>query len=222
MKILGIESTQQQGSVALLDKGAIVVELTLGNEARSASLLAPGIRQVLNEAGWQPDTLERIAVTVGPGSFTGLRVGVTTAKALAYALGIDVIGVNTLAVLAAQAGHDGLVEAIMDAQRNELFCQRFQVAQGQVQPLDEIHIEDDERWCQTRSEDVDVVITGPVLAKLADGLAPSMQLADRETWIPQAVTGARLGMQQNPTGTAFELVPEYYRKSAAQEKRDSC
>jgi len=220
LKILGIESTQQQGSVALLDKGAIVVELTLGNEARSASLLAPGIRQVLNEAGWQPDTLERIAVTVGPGSFTGLRVGVTTAKALAYALGIDVIGVNTLAVLAAQAGHDGLVEAIMDAQRNELFCQRFQVAQGQVQPLDEIHIEDDERWCQTLSEDV--IITGPVLAKLADGLSPSMQLADRETWIPQAVTVARLGMQQNPTGTAFELVPEYYRKSAAQEKRDSC
>ena len=220
MKILGIESTQRQGSVALMDHGTVVRELTLGKEARSASLLAPGIRQILNEAGWQSGALERIAVTVGPGSFTGLRVGVTTAKALAYALGIDVIGVNTLAVLAAQAGHDGLVEAIMDAQRNELFCQRFQVAQGQVQPLDEIHIEDDERWCQTLSEDV--IITGPVLEKLADGLAPSMQLADRETWIPQAVTVARLGMQQNPTGTAFELVPEYYRKSAAQEKRDSC
>ena len=220
MKILGIESTQQQGSVALLDKGAIVVELTLGNEARSASLLAPGIRQVLNEAGWQPDTLERIAVTVGPGSFTGLRVGVTTAKALAYALGIDVIGVNTLAVLAAQAGHDGLVEAIMDAQRNELFCQRFQVSQEEARPLDEVRIEDDERWCQTRTEDV--MITGPVLEKLADGLPPNMQLAERRTWIPRAATVARLGMQQNPTGTAFELVPEYYRKSAAQEKQASC
>ena len=219
MKILGIETTQRQGSVALLDQGLMVGELTLGKQAGSASLLAPGIRQVLNEAGWQPAELERIAVTVGPGSFTGLRVGVTTAKALAYALGIDVIGVNTLAVLAAQSDHDGFVEAIMDAQRNELFCQRFQVGKGMAQPRDEIHIEDDELWCQTPTEDV--VVTGPVLEKLVDRLPSSMHLAGRENWIPRAATVARLGMQQNPTGTAFELVPEYYRKSAAQEKRDA-
>ena len=77
------------------------------------------------EVGWKPGEVQLIAVTVGPGSFTGLRIGVSTAKALAYALATPLIGVNTLEVILRQAPA-GLprLQAVLDAQRYELFAER--------------------------------------------------------------------------------------------------
>ncbi len=217
MKILGFETTERRATVTLLDNCAVVVELTLSDEARSASLLAPGIQSALQQAQWQAADLDRIAVTVGPGSFTGLRVGVTTAKTLAYALGIDVVGVNTLAVLASQVDHTGIVESVMDAQRNEVFRQRFEVRDGVAVACDDVTIVDDLQWQQGIGKDV--VVTGPVLKKLAPQFTRDIQTAPMTQWRPLATTVARLGANLEPVGTPFELNPIYYRKSAAEEKR---
>lgn len=105
LKLLALETAGLAGSVALAEGGRPIIARTLAEGQRSAQSLAPGIRQVLAEAGWQPADLALVAVVVGPGSFTGLRVGVTTAKTLAYALGIEVLGLNCLEVIAHQA-HD--------------------------------------------------------------------------------------------------------------------
>ena len=217
MKILGLETTERRATVALLDDCRVIVAITLSDEARSASLLAPGIQSVLQQAQWQATDLDRIAVTVGPGSFTGLRVGVTTAKTLAYALGADVIGVNTLAVLASQVQHNGAVESVMDAQRNEVFRQRFQVRDGVAIACDDITIKDDLQW-QQEIED-NVVVTGPVLQKLEPQFARDIHTAPTTQWIPRAATVARLAENLEPAGSPFELNPIYYRKSAAEEKR---
>src|SRR6201999_4451574 len=93
---------------------------------RSAQTLLPAIGELLRTCGWRPAELELICTTTGPGSFTGLRIGVTTAKTLAYATGAKLIGVNTLAALAAavQPTTDR-VWAILDAQRQELFAAVF-------------------------------------------------------------------------------------------------
>lgn len=200
-----------------MDNCEIVLEMTLDAEARSASLLAPGIQKILQQAQWQATDLDRIAVTVGPGSFTGLRVGVTTAKTLAYALGIDVIGVNTLAVLASQVNHTGVVESVMDAQRNEVFRQRFEVRNGVAVACGDVTIEDDLQWQQEIESNV--VVTGPVLKKLEPLLNRDLQTAPAAQWTPQAATVARLALNLEPVGTPFELNPIYYRKSAAEEKR---
>ena len=200
-----------------MDNCEIVLEMTLDAEARSASLLAPGIQKILQQAQWQATDLDRIAVTVGPGSFTGLRVGVTTAKTLAYALGIDVIGVNTLAVLASQVNHTGVVESVMDAQRNEVFRQRFEVRNGVAVACGDVTIEDDLQWQQEIESNV--VVTGPVLKKLEPLFNRDLQTAPAAQWTPQAATVARLALNLEPVGTPFELNPIYYRKSAAEEKR---
>ncbi len=200
-----------------MDNCEIVLEMTLDAETRSASLLAPGIQKILQQAQWQATDLDRIAVTVGPGSFTGLRVGVTTAKTLAYALGIDVIGVNTLAVLASQVNHTGVVESVMDAQRNEVFRQRFEVRNGVAVACGDVTIEDDLQWQQEIESNV--VVTGPVLKKLEPLLNRDLQTAPAAQWTPQAATVARLALNLEPVGTPFELNPIYYRKSAAEEKR---
>ena len=217
MKILGLETTERRATIALLDNCEVVVQFTLSDEARSASLLAPGIQSALQQAQWQATDLDRIAVTVGPGSFTGLRVGVTTAKTLAYALGTDVIGVNTLAVLASQVDHTGAVESVMDAQRNEVFRQRFDVRDGVAVACGDVTIEDDLQW-QQEIED-NVVVTGPVLKKLEPQFTRDIQTAPTTQWIPLAATVARLAAHLEPAGTPFELNPIYYRKSAAEEKR---
>jgi tRNA threonylcarbamoyladenosine biosynthesis protein TsaB len=106
MRILAIETTDQAGSVALLDGPQVVVEIRLPASQRSAQSLSPAIGELLRSAAWRPADVGLVAVAIGPGSFTGLRVGVTTAKTFAYAVGCALVGVPTLEAIAAQATAD--------------------------------------------------------------------------------------------------------------------
>src|SRR5262249_41581863 len=123
MRILALETTGQSGSIALLQDETIVREATLPQTERSAKSLAPAIQRILSESRWKAREIELITVATGPGSFTGLRIGVTTAKTLAYAIGAQVIGVNTLQAIAAQAPSETYrLWAIVDAQRQQVFA----------------------------------------------------------------------------------------------------
>jgi tRNA threonylcarbamoyladenosine biosynthesis protein TsaB len=101
VKILSLETTDLSGSVAASDSSKLLLELELNTSQRSAQSLAPAINSLLQQVGWKPADVELVAVTVGPGSFTGLRVGVTTAKTFAYAVGAEVLGIDTLETIAA-------------------------------------------------------------------------------------------------------------------------
>jgi tRNA threonylcarbamoyladenosine biosynthesis protein TsaB len=94
--------------------------------------LAPMAQQVMAEAGLAFDRLDRIAVTVGPGSFTGLRVGIAFAKGLALALARPTVGIGTLEALAAEA--DGLVFPAIDARRGQLYLQAFEDGRALMAP----------------------------------------------------------------------------------------
>ena len=80
MRVLAIETTERLGSVAVGDENNVFDCKDLDSSQRSAESLAPGIRSVLETVEWTPQEIDLVAVTVGPGSFTGLRVGITTAK----------------------------------------------------------------------------------------------------------------------------------------------
>src|SRR5262245_21398293 len=130
MRTIAIETSGRVGSVAALkcegDRADILGEIILGEDQRTAQRLAPAIRELLSDVSWSPADVELVAVAVGPGSFTGLRIGVTAAKSFAYAVGAQIVGVNTLAVLAAQAPPSAApLWTVMDAQRRELFAARF-------------------------------------------------------------------------------------------------
>jgi tRNA threonylcarbamoyladenosine biosynthesis protein TsaB len=94
--------------------------------------LAPMAERAMAEAGLSFERLQRIGVTVGPGSFTGLRVGIAFAKGLAVALGVPAVGVGTLEALA--AGADGLVFAAIDARRDQLYLQGFEGGRSLMAP----------------------------------------------------------------------------------------
>ncbi len=133
LKILALETTDAQGSVALCVGGEILTTRRLDAERRSAQTLAPTIRETLAEFGWAPSDFDAIAVATGPGSFTGLRVGVATAKMLAWAVGAKIVGVDALEAIAWEIGRlpnddeRGVVSVGIDAQRGDAAVRRFWV-----------------------------------------------------------------------------------------------
>ncbi|MBC7855148.1 MAG: tRNA (adenosine(37)-N6)-threonylcarbamoyltransferase complex dimerization subunit type 1 TsaB, partial [Pirellulaceae bacterium] len=140
MLILAFDCSSPAGSVAVLEGPLVLARESLDPAQRSAKTLAPAIERSLRVAGREPREVQLIATTVGPGSFTGLRVGVTMAKTLAYALDCDLVGLNTLDVLAAQfsqakvLGETGIIHAVLDAQRKELFAGRYQSSERAAEP----------------------------------------------------------------------------------------
>jgi tRNA threonylcarbamoyladenosine biosynthesis protein TsaB len=132
MIVLGLDTCLSSCSVAVLDGGRVLASarevMARGHQER----LAPMARDVMAEAGMAFERLERIGVTVGPGSFTGLRVGIAFAKGLASALALPAAGVGTLEAMAAEA--DGLVFAVIDARREQVYLQGFEDGRALMAP----------------------------------------------------------------------------------------
>ncbi len=223
MKILALETSGQAGSVALLDADALVADLSLPTDERNAKTLAPTIREVLAAAGWTPRDVRLVAVAVGPGSFTGLRVGVTTAKTFAYAVEAEVIGVNTLEAIAAQAPADvSRLAVVLDAQREQVFAAEFARSQaGDFNWARDTAIVDNDEWLAKL--DSAVAVSGPGLEKFTARLPASVPVVGREHWQPRATAVGQLAWQFYQAGRRddlWRLVPQYFRRSAAEEKLD--
>jgi len=131
--LLGIESATGTVGAAVDDGAGGRAAMTVAGRRRHAENLAPAIEAVLARAGVALREVEAIALDVGPGLFTGLRVGVATAKGLAQGLGIGVVGLTSLEVLAAAAldgGFDGAVVPVVDGRRGEVFAARYSKGAG--------------------------------------------------------------------------------------------
>lgn len=123
--ILAFDTATPAVTVALHDGATVLAARTEVDARRHGELLAPGIARVLADAGRTRTDLTDIAVGVGPGPFTGLRVGLVTAHALGDALGLPVHGVCTLDVLAAAVEHPGPFLVATDARRREVYWARY-------------------------------------------------------------------------------------------------
>jgi tRNA threonylcarbamoyladenosine biosynthesis protein TsaB len=124
VRVLAIETSTSQAWVALLEDGQLVIERAHTRPKQSAERLLPLIAELLSEAGWRRSSVSRIGVSVGPGSFTGLRVGIACAQGLALGLGVPLVGVTSLRVMARAVPETvpGPRCAVLDARRNEVFC----------------------------------------------------------------------------------------------------
>lgn len=221
MRTLAIETTERIGSVAAFQGAELVAEALLTSDQRSAQSLAPALAELLKQLGWQAAEVDLIALTSGPGSFTGLRIGVTMAKTLAYAVGAEVLGVNTLEVIAAQVSpSDGKITAVIDAQRGQLYSASFtRENNAAIGCAEETHIVDCADWLAQRQ--TGELVTGPGLARLTDDLPPDVTVVEQQEWAPRAATVGMLAIADYEHGRRddlFRLVPQYYRPSAAEEK----
>ncbi|ADU47532.1 tRNA (adenosine(37)-N6)-threonylcarbamoyltransferase complex dimerization subunit type 1 TsaB [Intrasporangium calvum] len=128
MLILGIDTSTTAISVALHDGDRVVAEATTLDARAHAEHLAPGIRAALDEAGAEPRDVTGVVVGIGPGPFTGLRVGIVSGRTFAFALGLPVHGLCSLDALAHEAwqsGHRGGLLVATDARRKEVYAAEF-------------------------------------------------------------------------------------------------
>jgi tRNA threonylcarbamoyladenosine biosynthesis protein TsaB len=138
MLVLAIDTSTAAVSVALGDAGAVRGEIRLVGERRHAEQLAPAIEYLCRELDVDLAHLAAIAVGLGPGLFTGLRVGVTTAKVMAAALRVPVVGVPSLDLVAYPLrAANRVVVAVLDARRREVFHASYQPVPGGVQRVSE-------------------------------------------------------------------------------------
>ena len=120
--ILAIDSSSLVASIALADSDTIIAEYTINLKKTHSQTLLPMINEVFNITGIDKKELKAVAVTGGPGSFTGLRIGVATAKGIALALNIPIINIPTVKAMAFNYNHcNKLLCPIMDARRNQVY-----------------------------------------------------------------------------------------------------
>jgi tRNA threonylcarbamoyladenosine biosynthesis protein TsaB len=174
--------------------------------------LAPSLKQLLEKQGCSAKEVAAVAVAVGPGSFTGLRVGVTTAKAFAWAVGAAVVAVDTLDALAEAAprptGDAERLWTLLDAQRGEFFVARF-AAEGGSWRRDGANARHPSAEFSGLVKEGDAVVGPPAAAWGGLAMEPTadavLRVAHRR-WLAGAADDV------------FALAPQYHRASAAEEK----
>ncbi len=189
MIVLAIDTCLFACSVAVVDGERVLARrvepMSRGHQER----LAPLVQEAMGEAGLGFDQLERIAVTVGPGSFTGLRVGLAFAKGLAAALAIPAVGVGSLEALAEPERGD--VVAVLDAKRGQVYLQAFSGGAAVSAP-DALPIETAAARLAEFAPDI-LIGTG---AALLAGVRPGVRVIDTDVTDPVAV--ARLAAARSP------------------------
>jgi tRNA threonylcarbamoyladenosine biosynthesis protein TsaB len=130
VNIVALETATETVAVAVRTDGGVQAEFSLAGRRRHVEALVPALHHLLDQVGIEPGAVDAVAVDLGPGLFTGLRVGVATAKGLAQALDLGVVGLSSLDVLQGAAvglGHRGHVLSVVDARRSEVFARLREV-----------------------------------------------------------------------------------------------
>jgi len=223
MKLLAVESATLSGGAAILDGDRLLGEITLNIAITHSARLLAAVDRLLADCGLAPSDLEGLAVSVGPGSFTGLRVGLATVKGLAMALDLPIAPVPTLDALAARLPFaDAPVCPILDARKNEVYLSLYRWR--------------GDRMCREREylalppELAAAGLTAPLILlgdgieacrPWLDGQGDGIRIAPAAQRLPAAATVAELGHAVLAAGDgvgAEALVPLYLRPSEAELK----
>lgn len=197
MLVLAFDTTAAACSVALVKDGAALTHIRELMDQGQAEILIPQIEEVMAQASLTYSALDRIAVTVGPGSFTGVRVGLSTARALGLAAAKTVIGINSLEVIAAavpeaERRRHGHILAAVDTKRGDLYVQLF-AAREHAPCVEPVALPPDQiaNWLAEKNiPEKDILVTGDGAVEALKALpAAAPSAADP---LPDAVVLARL------------------------------
>lgn len=224
MRTVVLETSAALGEVALADAGGILVARSLPTARKHARDLVPISAALWREVGWEPRSIERIFVDVGPGSYTGLRVGIMVAKTLAYVAGeqVGIIGVEAPAALVRAAPPESvLASTIIDAQQGRVYHRTFRRPPGSTlfEPVSDHQIELASIWADRLEPST--FVTGPALERYRDLVPAHCSAASPEACQPTASAVWDVGNDAWRAGRRddyWSLEPLYLRSSAAEEK----
>jgi len=222
MKVLGIETSGNVGGVALCENKHVIIAKDFSGMQHGKELI-PVIRTTLHEIGWKPGDIDLIAVDVGPGSYTGLRVGVTCAKTLSYALNIPAIDIPIFDIIAENYAISSIpICPIIDAKRNHVYACIYKLEGIRRERLSEFLV--------IQPEKLLAIIPKPVII-FGDGVTPYKGIFQQKDIIidemehvkPKAEYVALLGERMYESGHRCEidkLLPLYLRRAEAIEKQE--
>ena len=225
MKILGIDTSTPIGSIALIDGDNLVAEHTLNIVQAHSSRLMPAIDSVLKWGDITADALDGCAVGIGPGSFTGIRIGVATIKSVCYALDKPIVGVSTLEAIAYNLrSTNGVICPLLDARRSEIYGTVFRggtewqrLSEDLCLPVDAFLDQLGEATAQRRVSTPFNFLGDGLLTYgnvIRERLGERAHFADPIFNVPRGATIAHLGaqrLQHDDTDSYWTLVPNYVR-----------
>ena len=215
---LAIDTSTDMASIALTNQSEVVAELTWQCGQSHTVQLLPNLVHLLQQAGMSFDHIDAVIVAIGPGSFNGLRVGVSTAKGVAFALGIPLVGISTLEVEALPFAFTGLpIYPIHNAGRGEIAAALFQMKDKEWRKLLEEHITTLDALCsQVRDK---AIFCGEISSAMQDRI---VECLDEQVVVPAAAARLRragylvqLGWQRLNTGNSDDIAtlqPLYLRR----------
>lgn len=232
MPILAIDTATMVSSVAVADKDRLLAELTVQTRLTHSETLLPHVEQALKLAGVEKAALEGVAVSLGPGSFTGLRIGLAAAKAIAYGLDIPIFGIPTTEALAWHYPVPGVaVVPFIDAQKGNVYSAVYQWQEegfAEISPVQVYTMEEALELCG--AQPVHVLAVGDMAVKRLAGredLPSNVQVPPPHVVMPRAANVAMAGLKRLAAGqedSVMNLEPVYIRRSEAEvlwEKRQA-
>jgi tRNA threonylcarbamoyladenosine biosynthesis protein TsaB len=225
-RALAIETSGRVGSVAVVDGGRIVADETFPHGLQHAAQIVPILDRLCRARGWAPRDVEELYVSAGPGSFTGLRIGITLAKTMALATGARVVAVPTVRVLAenapAEARH---VVVVLDAKRDQIFTARFERAPDGWAEREPAHLASLADVLARSPRPVHLIGEGlPHHAKFVPAGDAGVITTPPELWRARAAAVAEIGAAMARDGAyadPYRLTPIYVRKPEAEEKYEA-
>ena len=223
MKVVGIETSGLIGNIAVCDGNTVVGKKTYGKNLSHGKEIVSSLESIFNEIKWEPNDIDLIAVSIGPGSYTGLRIGVTCAKTLAYGLEKPVIDVPTLDVLAENVKDNNAktICPVLDAKRKSVYACIYERSSNENRKTTDFLIISPDSL-------IDILPESTLI--FGDGIAPYREIftqknltivEDEKLCIADAADVARLGLERYEQGIRCEinaLAPLYLRKSEAEER----
>ncbi len=219
---LGIDTANAPLSVALVEDGRILCEQT-SSFAKTHSIQAmPAIERLLSEANLRPTDLDAIAVSEGPGSYTGVRIGVTLAKTLAWTLKIPLVGVSSLEVIAANAvPFEGVICPLFDARRGNVYCGLYKSKAERLHRIwEDRHGSLEQLLLDVAAINQPVLFIGMDVAihktTISEALGDQAVFAPFPAQLPRASQLINLAEQRIPAIDVHQFVPNYRRITEAE------
>jgi len=223
MKVLAIDTSNAVMGIALVDNGTVKGEVITNIKKDHSTRAMPAIQALMADCRIAPKDLNLIVVAKGPGSYTGVRIGVTIAKTLAWTLNVPIVGVSSLEVLAANGRYfRGLLSPLFDARRGQIYTGLYRYDEGQLECVESDRIVLASEWAQhVRKMEEPVLFLGEDLrlheAVFAEMLPSFAHFSPASLQLPRPSELAFLGMQKKPEAV-HSFVPNYIRLAEAEAK----
>lgn len=224
MKILGIDTSSMATSICVIEDNKLICEYTVNTKKTHSQKLMPMIENMLNISDININEIDLIAICEGPGSFTGLRIGMSTVKAIAHTNNLPIISVNSLEVLAGNMNLcDKNICSILDAQRTQVYYGKYRFYNGEIVELQNIDvIEIDELLEELSNSEDEWILLGEAVYKYEDKIKNinNISIASSSHNVNKASSLCSIAMNKYnkniDTYDCYTVNPKYIRKSQAE------